>query len=178
MKMYELLEVLGENVEIKLYDKDNMLIGNFLQMYVGDFECLKENYFNKVIEEISCNGELLKVKLKYYSQLEHKAIEEMIKLGVHSRSDFLKSVFFKLEHSDFNRKEELKKYTFTRECVNNLKFLSKCFNNGWGGAHLVVLNNGEWFEIYQKGWGTSWWIGNHSQGQEEDYFYKYLREKN
>ena len=176
--MYELLENVGSNVVLEIYDKDNTHVITFKQEEIETWKYVKEHHFLRVIEEITPKDNTLVVKLKNYSKFEWNAIEEMKKLGVNSNWDFLHSVFFKLEKSDFDMKEKLKKDTLTRECVSNLRFLSKSFYNGYGGAYLVVLSNGEWFEMYQKVWGTEWHIGNHSQGQEEDYFYKYLKQKN
>lgn len=178
MKMYELLEMVDSNVVLAIFDKDNSHIITFAQKDIESWEYVKEHHFKRVIEEITPKDNMLVVKLKNYSQFEWKAVEEMQKLKVHSEWSFLHSVFFNLDNRDLKDKEELKKYVLTQECVRKIKYLSKEYNNGWGGAYLVVLNNGEWFEVFKKVWGEHWQIGNHNKEQEKDYFQKYLKQKN
>jgi hypothetical protein len=178
MKMYELLETISSNVVLGVFDKNNAHIITFAQKDIEGWEYIKEHHFQRVIDEVIPKDNMLVVKLKNYSQFEWNAIEEMQKMKVHSQWSFLHSVFFEMEKRDLQDKEDLKKYILTQDCTHKIKYLSKEFNNGWGGAHLVVLNNGEWFEVYKKVWGENWQIGNYNQEYEKEHFYKYLRKKN
>ena len=173
MEMGTLLDILGDNVEIKVLDKDNTHIITFKQENEIDYSFIKENHFSRIIKEVVVEDNQLVVKLRNYSKFEHDVIKELIGLKIAPRFDYLHSMFFELDNHDHKEKEDLKKYALTPKCVRNIRYLSKGTYDGYGQMHIVVLNNGEWFELHKYTWGDSWSIcGTPNDTEEEKEYYK------
>ena len=178
MELHTLLDILGDNVEIELVDKDNVSFFTFKQENVEDYFFIKENHFERIIKEVIAKDNKIVVKLAKYSKFEHEVVKELMDLKIAPRFDYLYSMFFKLEDSDIKDKEELKKYVLTPKCVRNIRYLSKGTYDGYGQMHIVVLNNGEWFEVHKYTWGDRWSIcGTPNSSEEEKEHYKQYLQK-
>lgn len=101
-------------------------------------------------------------------------IQEIYDLGVHPIKTWINAVFNNIEEKELKNIEQIKEAYLTKECINNIKYMSKSYYNGTYDCYIVVLNNGEWFELQKTLWGGNSYIGNCSKDKNKDYFNKYL----
>ena len=175
MEMHQLLQTLGDNVKIKLIDKDNIKIGNYDLDNMEHYFIIKENYFSEVINNIEVKDNMLVVILKNYSQFEHKTIQELQELGLPQNRLRLHEIFFELNTYDLRTRPILKKEILSNKGRQNLKLISKSYFSGSYMVVMVVLQNGEWFEVQIPtiSW-QDWGVMAHDKEHDKEYYEQYL----
>lgn len=174
MEMHQLLEMLGDNVKIKLIDKDNAEIGNYDLENTEDYFYIKENHFKRIINKFEVKDNMLVVRLKKYSKFEHKTIKELQEMNIYKSWNFLHSVFFELDQGDLRVKERHKEEILSYKGRQNLKMLSKPYYDGECSVVLVVLQNGEWFEAKTPLWVSRWTIKTPGGEHDKEYYEQYM----
>jgi hypothetical protein len=90
------------------------------------------------------------------------------------RLGFIHCVFLEKDDGDVREIQRLKDQVLNEQYLDEIEDISKNYYNGKEGVHLILLKNGEWFEVGARVWSADHKILESSSNHKET-FQRFLK---